>query len=49
MVSVGALVPTNVREIEDGEWKARKAADVYVVGGEPRNGVDGVFVDALYV
>ena len=33
LVPVEALVPAHVGEIEDGEGKARKAADVYFVGG----------------
>ena len=49
LVPVEALVPAHVGEIEDGEGKARKAADVYFVGGEPCSGVDGVIVCAIHV
>ena len=49
LVPVEALVSANVGEIEDGGGKAREAADVYFVGGEPRRGVDGVVVCALHV
>ena len=40
---------TNVWGAEDGEGKARMAANVYVVGGKPVGGADGVVVGALDV
>ena len=49
LVPVEALVSANVGEIEDGEGEARKASNVYIVGGEPCSGVDGVVVCALHV
>ena len=41
------LMSTNVWGAEDGEGKARMAANVYVVGGKPVGGADGVVVGAL--
>ena len=49
LVPVEALVPANVGEVEDGEGEARKATDVYFVGGEPCSGVDGFVVCNLHV
>ena len=49
LVPVEALASTNVGEIEDGEGEARKATDVYFVGGEPCSGVDGFVVCNLHV
>ena len=49
LVPVEALVSANVGEIEDGEGEARKASNVYIVGGEPCSSVDGVVVCALHV